>query len=94
MNMPGISLSLLNLTNVADECSKITTVEHLIELIDAPHSSVSWPATQNVYPVPKAVANRTRQEQYAEEPQEEKKVEEGGPKVPGTFQERCSLVAS
>ena len=85
MNMPGISLSLLNLTNVAADCAKITTVEHLIELIDAPHTSVAWPATQNIYPVPKALATKTRHERYAEEPEEEKKEDVGGPKVPGGF---------
>lgn len=81
MNMPGISLSLLNLTNIAAECS-FTSVEHLLQLIDAPHTSVAWPATQNIYPLPEKLRNRKRADQFTEADKEEKVVVQG-PKLQG-----------
>lgn len=80
MNMPGISLSLLNLTNVAQECSGISTAQ-LIDLIDAPHNSAAWPATQNFYPLAKGMEGKSRHDRFTEVEQEEKKVETGGPKL-------------
>ncbi|KAL7422835.1 hypothetical protein Q5752_002131 [Cryptotrichosporon argae] len=65
LNMPGLSVSLLNLTNVASLTAVSTA--RLVELIDAPHTSFAWPATQGVYPLPPPVAGRTRADAYAEE---------------------------
>ncbi|KAK4685514.1 hypothetical protein P7C73_g4632, partial [Tremellales sp. Uapishka_1] len=76
MNMPGISLSLLNLTNVVDECS-FMTVDHLVTLIDAPHGSVSWPSNHNLYPVPEKLKNRKRADMFTEVEKEEKVAFEG-----------------
>lgn len=82
MNMPGISLSLLNLTNIAEECS-FTSTKHLLELIDAPHNTPGWPATQNMYPVPPELAQRKRADQFIEVEKEEKVAHIGGPKMIG-----------
>lgn len=76
MNMPGISLSLLNLTNVAADCP-FTSVDNLLANLDAPHNSSAWPTTQNIYPVPSAL-QRKRQDQYIDVPAEQKVVVEGG----------------
>lgn len=84
MNMPGISLSLLNLTNVASECSFVTTSD-LLGLIDAPHNTPGWPATQNMFPVPPALAERKREEMYTEVEKEEKIVHTGGVKLVGEY---------
>jgi dihydroxyacetone kinase len=82
MNMPGISLSLLNLTNIAEECS-FTSTAHLLELIDAPHNTPAWPATQNIYPVPPHLAQRKRADMFTEVEQEVKVVHADGPKMIG-----------
>jgi dihydroxyacetone kinase len=79
MNMPGISLSLLNLTNVANECG-FTSVEKLLELIDAPHRSSAWPANQNRRPLPEKF-QRKRVEQFTEVEEEKKEKVHGGPKI-------------
>ena len=79
MNMPGISLSLLNLTNVAAECP--FTVEDLLAKLDAPHNSSAWPTTQNIYPVPDALASRSRADQYIDIEEEKKVVPEGGARL-------------
>lgn len=81
MNMPGVSLSLLNLTNIADECP-FASVEHLLQLIDAPHTTTAWPATQNIYPVPEKLKSRKRADQFTEVDKEEKVVATG-PKLDG-----------
>jgi dihydroxyacetone kinase len=70
MNMPGISLTLLNLTNVSEECS--IPVEKLLELLDAPHRSPAWPTTHNMYPVPENLGNRKRQDAWIDVAKEEK----------------------
>ncbi len=82
MNMPGISLSLLNLTNVASECSS-TSVAQLLEFIDAPHNSPAWPATQNIYPLPEKLRNRRRADQFTEVAKEETNLAPDGPKLQG-----------
>ena len=84
MNMPGISLSLLNLTNVAAECSS-TPSKTLLEYLDAPHRSPGWPATGNIYPLPAKLGNRKRADQYTEVAKEEKKAAPSGPKLLGKY---------
>lgn len=91
MNMPGVSLSLLNLTNIAEECS-FTSTSHLLELIDAPHNTPGWPATQNMYPVPANLASRKRADQFIEVEKEEKVVHTGGPKLIGTSAQAVEML--
>ncbi|BEI92353.1 uncharacterized protein CcaverHIS019_0411730 [Cutaneotrichosporon cavernicola] len=81
MNMPGVSLSLLNLTNVARECSaEGITVERLLEFTDAEHNSVAWPAAYRTYrDVPKDLAERKRADAYFELPEEKKEAKPTGP---------------
>ena len=79
MNMPGFSLSLTNFSNISSETSTPTAT--LLRLIDAPHTSPAWPATQNIYPVPEALKGRKRADQFTEVEKEEKKVDIGGPKL-------------
>lgn len=88
MNMPGMSLSLLNLTNVANECSKEgITVEKLLEFVDAPHNSVNWPAAHNTYRnVPKDLAERKRQDAYFDAPEEKKEEAPKGPALKANSQ--------
>lgn len=81
MNMPGISLSLLNLSNIERETG--VTADRLIELIDAPHTSVAWPATEHVYSnLPKSLAARKRADQFTEVEVETKQAAHAGPKLP------------
>nr|ODN96149.1 dihydroxyacetone kinase [Cryptococcus depauperatus CBS 7855] len=82
MNMPGISLSLLNLTNVTDECSS-TSVSQLLQLLDAPHNSVAWPATSQIYPVPDSLKGRKREDAFVDVQEEEKEIEASGPPIYG-----------
>jgi hypothetical protein len=70
MNMPGFSISLTNLSNISSACSIPTST--LLELIDAPHNSPSWPATSTIYPVPSGLAGKTREERFTEVAKEEK----------------------
>jgi dihydroxyacetone kinase len=91
MNMPGVSLSLLNLTNIAEECS-FTSTSHLLELIDAPHNTPGWPATQNMYPVPPNLASRKRADQFIEVEKEEKVVHTGGPKLIGMLAQAAERI--
>lgn len=86
MNMPGISLSLLNLTNVAEECSFVDTSK-LIGFLDAPHNSVAWPATSQIYPLPEKLANRKREDKFVDVEEEKKEEVTGGPQLFGT----CSV---
>lgn len=79
MNMPGFSISLTNLSNISESTS--VSVERLLELIDAPHNSVAWPATSRIYPVPEALAKRKRAEYFTEVEKEEKKAPIQGPKI-------------
>jgi len=79
MNMPGFSISLTNLSNISKSTS--VSVERLLELIDAPHNSVAWPATSRIYPVPEALAKRKRAEYFTEVEKEEKKAPIQGPKI-------------
>ncbi|KAK8850558.1 dihydroxyacetone kinase [Kwoniella newhampshirensis] len=74
MNMPGISLSLLNLSNVVADCSGfLKSTSTLLNLLDAPHNSPAWPATSQMYPVPQSLKGRKRADQFTEV---EKEVEE------------------
>ncbi|WVQ85797.1 dihydroxyacetone kinase [Cryptococcus sp. DSM 104549] len=82
MNMPGISLSLLNLTNVAADISSVST-EQLLTFLDAPHNSVSWPATSQIYPLPEALKGRKREDKFVEAEEEEKEEVVGGPQLFG-----------
>lgn len=82
MNMPGISLSLLNLTNVAEECSFVDTSK-LIGFLDAPHNSVAWPATSQIYPLPEKLANRKREDKFVDAEEEKKEEITGGPQLFG-----------
>ena len=80
MNMPGMSISILNLSNVSADTG--LPVDELLSLIDAPHNTPAWPATQNIYPLPTALAKRKRADMFtevAEEAHEKKPVE--GPKL-------------
>lgn len=70
MNMPGISLTLLNLTNVSEECS--IPVPKLLELLDAPHNSPAWPTTHGIYPLPENLERRKREDAWVEVAKEEK----------------------
>lgn len=70
MNMPGISLTLLNLTNVSDETS--IPVDKLLELVDAPHRTPAWPTTHNLYPVSPELAHRKRQDAWVDVAKDEK----------------------
>lgn len=81
MNMPGMSLSLLNLTNVARDCKADgITVERLLEFVDAPHNSPAWPAAEYAYRnVPKDLAERKRQDAYFDAPEEKKDAAPTGP---------------
>ena len=81
MNMPGLSISLTNLTNIAADTGVSTT--KLLELIDAPHTSFAWPATQNIYPVPQKLQGRKRQDAFTEVEKEAKKEEAAGPTLQG-----------
>lgn len=78
MNMPGVSISLLNLTNVSAETN--IPIDTLLELIDAPHRSSAWPSNANLRPVPKGL-QRKRQDQYTEVEEEKKEKVKGGPKI-------------
>ena len=80
MNMPGISLSLLNLTNVASECP-FTSITTLLDLLDAPHRSPGWPSSGNIYPLPDRLKARKRADQFIEVTKEEKKAPAGEPKL-------------
>lgn len=44
LNAPGVSITLLNVTQAAAQASKLrsTTVADILEWLDAPHSSLSW----------------------------------------------------
>lgn len=77
--MPGISLTLLNLTNVSEECS--IPVETLLEMLDAPHNSPAWPQAPS-YPLPKEL-ERGRKEAWVDVEKEEKVVKKGGKQILG-----------
>lgn len=64
MNMPGFSVSLLNVTNVARDTGRAE--DALIALLDAPHTSAAWPATSTVHPLPGPLAGRKRGDAWAE----------------------------
>jgi dihydroxyacetone kinase len=83
MNMPGISLTLLNLTNVSEETS--IPVDQLLDMLDAPHNSPAWPTTQNMYPVPKELASRKRQDAWVDVAKEEKPPRKESKKILGMF---------
>lgn len=82
MNMPGISLTLLNLTNVSEECS--IPVPKLLEMLDAPHNSPAWPSTQNMYPVPESLGSRKRQDAWVDVKKEEKPPRKESKQILGT----------
>jgi len=70
MNMPGFSISLTNLTNISQATSLPTSA--LLEMVDAPHNSPSWPATSTIYPVPPNLAGKKREDRFTEVEKEEK----------------------
>lgn len=79
--MPGFSISLTNLSNISSETR--VPFGKLLDLIDAPHNSVSWPATSGVYPLPDGMKGRKREEQFIEVEREEKQQAPEGPKISG-----------
>lgn len=81
MNMPGMSLSVLNVSNVARETG--LSVEKLISLLDAPHTAPAWPATSSVYPLPAKLQNRPLSERLTEIPAETKESAPKGPRLEG-----------
>ena len=94
MNMPGVSLSLTNLTNISDDTGIATS--RLLELIDAPHTSFAWPATQNIYPLPTKLEGRKRQDAFTEVEDEGKHAIPAGPKLQtsaGTIQKAMKQAA-
>lgn len=66
LNAPGISLSLLNLTNIAKDTSH--SIEDLLALIDAPHGTFSWPGGLVYSNVPEAIRNRPREQKILQAP--------------------------
>jgi hypothetical protein len=49
MNMPGLSLTLLNVSTLAAACaSNFLTVDRILGMIDAQHGCASWPAPAHV----------------------------------------------
>ncbi|ORY26018.1 Dak1 domain-domain-containing protein [Naematelia encephala] len=80
MNMPGISISLLNLTNVTQDCNFVSVLD-LLQMMDAPQNSVAWPATSGIYPLPDYLKNRKREDAFTEIEEQEKAFEFGGPKL-------------
>lgn len=83
MNMPGISLTLLNLSNVSEECS--IPVEKLLEMLDAPHNSPAWPMTSGIYPLPKELEGRGRKDAWVDVAKEEKPVRKESKQILGMF---------
>ena len=82
MNMPGISLTLLNLSNVSEECN--IPVSKLLEMLDAPHNSPAWPQTSGIYPLPKDL-ERVRKDAWVDVEKEEKVIKKGGKQILGMF---------
>ncbi|EJT49850.1 glycerone kinase [Trichosporon asahii var. asahii CBS 2479] len=78
MNMPGMSLSVMNVSNVARDTG--LSVDKIISLLDAPHTAPAWPATAGVYPLPEKLRNRPLSERLTEISPEETK--ESAPKGP------------
>jgi dihydroxyacetone kinase len=85
MNMPGISLTLLNLSNVSEECN--IPVEKLLGMLDAPHNSPAWPMTSGIYPLPPNL-ERGRKEAWVDVAKEEKPVRKESKQILGMF---CSF---
>lgn len=69
LNAVGFSLSLLNVTQIAQEAG--LSVDKVLELLDAPHASANWPS-RSVYQTPKHLAERARKEKFIEIPNAEK----------------------
>lgn len=88
LNMPGISLSLLNLTNISSECS-IVSVGRLLDFLDAPHNSPGWPAIP-IRPVPGKLDQRKREDKFTEVEKEEKQVPLEGPKLQSQYRTSTS----
>ena len=82
MNMPGISLTLLNLSNVSEECN--IPASKLLEMLDAPHNSPAWPQTSGIYPLPQEL-KRSRKDAWVDIEKEEKVVKKGGKQILGMF---------
>jgi dihydroxyacetone kinase len=81
MNMPGISLTLLNLSNVSEETS--IPVSRILELLDAPHNSPAWPATAGLFPLPKELEGRKRKDAWVDVAKEEKPIRKESNKIIG-----------
>ncbi|OZJ04492.1 hypothetical protein BZG36_02667 [Bifiguratus adelaidae] len=77
MNAPGISISLLNLTNIAKTSNH--TLDELLQLIDAPHGTFSWPGSAVYQQLPDAIINRSREEKFLAMPEMTAKAEMQAP---------------
>jgi dihydroxyacetone kinase len=82
--MPGISLHLLNLTNVTSDCPFKSTSD-LLDMLDAPHNGTAWPATAGMHPLPANLKARKRKDAFVEKGTEGeiKKAIPDGPKLSG-----------
>lgn len=69
LNAIGFSLSLLNVTQIAQEAGIST--DKVLGFLDAPHASANWPST-SVYPTPEHLSKRTREEKFIDVPKAEK----------------------
>lgn len=65
LNAIGFSLSLLNVTQIAQEAGLSTN--KVLAFLDAPHASAAWPS-RSVYPVPGHLDERTRDKKYVDVP--------------------------
>lgn len=68
MNMPGVSLTLLNLTSTASEAS--TSDDQLVAFLDFTHGALAWPGSV-LYPADERLAKRTLAEKCVDEPPKE-----------------------
>lgn len=81
MNMPGMSLSILNASNVAREAG--LAVDRLLQLLDAPHAAPAWPATSTVYPLPAKLQKRPLADRLTEVAPEARAAAPSGPTLDG-----------
>lgn len=81
MNMPGVSLSVLNVSNVARDTG--LPEDALLDLLDAPHAAPAWPATSTVHPLPAHLRGRTLADALTELPAEVKAAAPPGPRLDG-----------
>lgn len=74
MNMPGMSITLLNVTQVAKRAGH--TTKRVLELLDAPHGALAYP-NGCVWQGHPDLEKRTFAEKCFDAPQDEHKVESG-----------------